>query len=376
MAGRGALRFLLALTGIRVCAQSLLHIAGVQYKRATFGELIARRCPRSRLHTLLVFCILCIPSVHSIVQLSHEPSGVHIANTAIYCMAPVQYICSVLYFATDHFDQFHITDEADAVEPVSVDEILGRPCACSPDVIATIACIGTTAYFISASFLAPEEPLYLKLPMAVLRLHGAFAVMLNTLCLAFVFWKHIKVIDIHVRIFEAQDWSACEDHHVSVLLRNLVRMKESIHSTTELLSYVFSSATILGATALGATVYRYTIESFDFGTYISVAIFIVAQCIFFYVIYRLSEAKDDIEVLVRSADFADSFLSRRAVANAEQRVRETSTTIDWFIITQLLKEEWLEFYVLGMPLHSAAFIKQVVTMVGAALVFLQTRQIT
>mgnify|MGYP005673434729 CR=1 FL=1 len=346
-----------------------MHITGVRYKEATFRELICRRRCLSRLYSLGVFCALCVPAVNSMVRLVREPSGVRVADVAVHSMAPIQYVCSILYFASDHFDQFHIADESSPYE--TVDEILGQPCGCSPDVISAIACAGTLVYFIASSFVPHTDPLWLQLCIMLMRLHGAFAIILNTLCLAFVFWKHIKVIDIQVQIFDAQDWATCADHHVSVLLRNLVRMRESLHASTELLSNTFSSATILGSVALGSVAYRYTLESFDVTIYVSVATFLVAQSVFFYVIYRLSEAKDDIEVLVRSANFADAFLSRTAVANTAQRVRETSTTVDWFVITQVLKDEWLEFYVLGMPLHSAAFIKQVATFVGAAIVYLQ-----
>ena len=95
--------------------------------------------------------------------------------------------------------------------------------------------------------------------------------------------------------------------------------------------------------------------------------FVNMQVIFFYVIYRLSEAKSRIEDVVFSANFASKFLSRARDYNSDKRISEISTTQDWRIITEILKDEWLDFCVMGIPLHKAAFIKQCLTFTASFL---------
>lgn len=359
---------LLLASGIRVSEQKLYEIKGTNFKDACRVQVYRNNMVWKRLYTVMMFGVMCVPTVYSLIGLFEEPSGVAFVDVVLSVLPPVQYLCSVRYFASDHFDQFHTIEEDESIE---FDDIVGRPCQCTPNIIAVVSILTSLLYFIGTSFVTMEQLWYMAVCNVVCRLIGSISISINAICLSFVFWKHIKVIDVYVHVFEAQDWRTCEDHYVSVLLRNVVRMKESLHASSELLSFIFSSATTLGALASGTVFYRWSLETFDVFVYLSLALFTISQCIFFYVIYRLSEAKDDIEVLVRSADFADSFLHRGTANNADQRVRETSTTIDWFVISYLLKEQWLDFSVMGLPLHSGAFVKQCVAIVAAVIVISQ-----
>ena len=47
--------------------------------------------------------------------------------------------------------------------------------------------------------------------------------------------------------------------------------------------------------------------------------------------------------------------------DTESRVSEIATTQDWMVITRILKDEWLDFRVMGLPLHSSEFVKQMIT---------------
>lgn len=357
------LQFVLRLTGIRTVKQELFHIEGVSFRNASGVELLARRWSWGRLYTCAVWGSLIVPSVYAIAHFATHRDGASLAEAAISLMAPLQYACAVLYFATDHFDQFHSTDDLDSTD---VSTVLARPCVCSPDLIATLAASATAIFFIASSF-DQDSDIVLRVFHVFSRTYGAFGIIMNALAITYVFFKHVKVIQVYVKIFMSQDWHTCEDHHISVLLRNLVRIRESLHVSTELLSRVFSSSVILGVTLMGAVIGG-TEETFSYTAYASLIMFGVTQVVFFGVVYLLSEAKDDIENLVRSADFADSFLTRTAQATSARRVRETSTTLDWFVLKYVLSERWIEFLVLGMPLHSATFLKQMVTAVAAFVV--------
>jgi hypothetical protein len=198
--------------------------------------------------------------------------------------------------------------------------------------------------------------------MILSRLLGRATVVNNTTTFCYVFYKHVKVLNIYAEILKHQRWSESRDHRCSILLVNLVKIKESLKISSRLLKTIFSSATIVGSVIAGAFIHSTTIEHrYTYEMIVVIYSFLNLQVIFFYVIYRLSEAKSRIEDVVFSSTFASKFLSRSEHYNPDKRISEVATTQDWRLITQILKDDWLDFCVMGLPLHSGAFIKQCLT---------------
>lgn len=354
------LHVMLSMFGIRVSGQRLLKVQGLPINRR-IGDVVSAFMIRYRLYTVSVWSAMCVASIDALMSFIEEPSARTFSDAMLTLTAPIQYTCSVLYFANDHIDKFF----TDTVQ---------RSHNTASNGIGVIATLGMLAYVITTSFFVSDRSeWYIMFCTHISRLYGSFAISLNAASLTFVFWRHVTIIDVFVNIFAAQDWRSCADHQVSVLLRTVIRLKESLQVSTELLSPIFSLATAMGGLSLGVALQRWHEERFDEFTIASAVLFGASQVMFFYVIYRLSSSKSDIQKLVHSAAFADSFLQRRVLTNAHTRILENSTTIDWFVITQVLKDEWLHFTVLGLPLHSGAFLKQCFLVTSALVVLFQER---
>lgn len=347
------LHALLTVLGIRVTQQELFVLRGTNYKDANFQRMWRNFLVPGRLYTFAILVTMCVPSGAALLNLIRTPGAAQFTALVMNAAAPVQYVLSVRYFATNHFDKFHDTQ---------------RNLADSDNLIAAVTLICSVVATVCASWGAGES---FRIFAIVRNAIGSCSTMLNACCFTFVFSKHVKIIEVYVQVFQSHDWRACDDHHVSMVLRHVVRMKESLTASTELLSYSFSSLTLFGGLIVGAVSYRWDVEMFNTTVYVALVLFVISQCMFFYMIFRLSEAKADIETLVRSADFADSFLGRSARASADAHTIETSSTLDWFVLTYLLQENWIDFTVVGLPLHSGAFLKQSVTIVGVLIAVAQ-----
>ena len=117
---------------------------------------------------------------------------------------------------------------------------------------------------------------------------------------------------------------------------------------------------------LSLVIHRVGKEEFDIYVYVGLILFVAVQCSYCVIIWRLAKGKEYIERIVRSADFSKKFILRDQNVSTRNVVRETATALDWLVVTSILKETWLEFYVMGIPLHNGQFLKQVVALVGGA----------
>ncbi len=362
------------LLGLRHPTQRLVQI------RSTEPDFLARfartLCRWPRVYPLLVLAALAAHVSFCAADYAEDRSPSAAVGLILSGLPFVQYALALQYFATSHFDQFGCDVRATGEDfDESFDAIIRRPCQCTVDMIGLFTCVLSGLMFVATAFTHRETVWYRIVALAVMRVHGRTAMVLNTSCVAFVFWKHVKVIDVYANILRQRQWSVQHEHQVSILLRNIVRIRESTGVSTRLLGNIFSSATILGGAAAGLTVSLYRSAPFSVDVHAAVAGFILLQSVFFGVIWKLSDAKEGIVDVVNSGVFADTFLVRTPEADGGARARETGTTLDWYLVRRLLNEKWLSFYVCGMPLHSGAFIKQFTAVIASLLVIARSNDL-
>jgi hypothetical protein len=412
---RCSLNVLLIALGIRVWGQKLQLADAENVFR--FGR---HSVTKSRAITVFVCGLLSVIPVRHLVSMAVPPvSEIDIFDVATELLLPAQYILSVVYFAHSHIEMFKDVTRPyvprldtnyhhgrrlaptssirdvfvdistqlynDSGESVSVsrdrsfefETLVRQPCRLTVRRMTWLVCVVSIVIF--AVFVATKDfAAYGReygltfVPFLIAsRLVGSLVLCLNSITFCFVFYKHVKVLKIYADILQTQRWDVARDHRISVVLVNLVRIRDSLHISQELMGGVFSTATVSGAVALGIFIHSASHSVHTPSMWTALGSFVLLQTAFFSVIYRLNKAKSSIENLVHSGKFASLFLSRRPLQTAEARTLETATTVDWKIITDLLREQWISFSVLGMPLHSAGFIKQVVAATGLLVLYLR-----
>lgn len=374
------------IMGVRSPFKKLLHV------HATAAQTVRYFIDKFRIYSFVLFGFYCVMPIYHGINLSKTYSDAELINLLSECLIPIQLVLACKYFSTSHIEQYYdvikplkgrkraattnITDiyidirQENKEKNVEFSVLIKQPCRITIRVVTIIVILlsivvfsGSMATTNFSDFQIPFIPF-----MILSKLLGRATVVNNTTTFCYVFYKHVKVLNIYADILEHQRWSESRDHRCSILLVNLVKIKESLKISSDLLKTIFSSATIIGSVIAGAFIHSTTIEHrYTYEMIVIICSFVNLQLIFFYVIYRLSEAKSRIEDVVFSSTFASKFLSRSEDYNPDKRISELATTQDWRVITQILKEDWLDFYVMGLPLHSGSFIKQCLTVTSTLL---------
>ena len=391
---------ILLLLGVRCCGQRLYTMdAGV--------FTIARHLAQPfRIFTLAVLASLCVLPVHYAGQLMMNYSD----KTAILFVSdaflPIQYFLSVVYFGSNHIQLFY-----DVVRPVTprtssgrtsplsdrtrklshireifvdirnesklnFDSLIKHPCRVTINVAASLVLIILAATLIGSLLTSPFSSSDWLFPFFVCgRFYGRGACVVNTIAFAFIFYKHVKVLDVYAQTLQHQDWTGQNYDKVSLMLLNVTRMRESLKIATEATKSMFSSGTIAGVILFGALIHSTTLShetltSYD--TVIIISSFLMLQGVVFSVIARLSCAKKRISDVTQSAKFATKFLARKAGEDVEMSAFETASTLDYCIFSDIISQEWLDFSVMGIPVHSMAFLKQAASFTSVMLVLANT----
>lgn len=384
--GAKIFKSMLIILGIRSPFQKLMQID------ASAGQTVRYFMETFRIYSFVLLGFYCVMPVYHAMNLYDTYSDNELIKFLSECLIPIQLVLACIYFSTSHIEQYYdiikplkrqnrsvSTNIADIYTDIRHENIsnnvafsvlIKQPCRITIKVVTIIVLILSTAVF-SGSMATTDFSNFRTsfIPfMIISKFLGRAMVVNNTTTFCYVFYKHVKVLNIYADILVYERWNESRDYRCSIILVNLVKIKESLKISSNLLKSIFSSATIIGSFILGAVIHSTTIEHrYTYEMFVIICSFVNLQIIFFYVIYRLSEAKSRIEDVVFSAKFASKFLSRSKDYNSDKRISEISTTQDWRVITQILKDEWLDFCVLGLPLHSGAFIKQCFTIIASFL---------
>ena len=410
MARDVSLGTILLCLGIRTASQRLYDPSQPLWKKAL--ELARPK----RLYSLAVMGSLCVLPWAHFRLLLHKFESETFINFVAESVLPVQYLLAIVYFGSNHFDwfylkhdnkldratgQIHIKIIASAHRPDPGPGAPGAPCAPSPagpagddlndlnDLnkfenllrnpcrvnlhILGALIMATQIMLITGSLVATDRPA--ESPrryvfFVISRIFGWGTCILNTFAFAFVYYKHIKVINIYASLLEHLRWESQGKNAVSELLLNLIKLRESLQTSTRCLRDMFSSATICGVVI--TAMYMHTVSigehSLKYDTVIFLGSFTLLQVIMFSVIGKLDTSKERIEDVARGAGFAEKFLKRKHDPSVTTSVWETGSTLDYFVIIDLLKEEWVDMKIMGIR-FSIQFVKKGITFIMLFMLF-------
>jgi hypothetical protein len=346
-----------------------------------------------RIYSLIVLGSLCVLPVKIFTLLHEFYNDELFLHFVSECILPIQYVLSIFYYGSDHIQTYYdvvkpvrirrrestLTNIRDIFVDIKIENnidfkvLIKQPCRITIKVVSFIIIIAVVMSFVGSVVTASSELYREYYPFFMIsRLYGRGTVVTNAASFTFVFYKHVKVLHIYAKILEMRDWSNQKYDKVSVMLINLTRLRESVKISTDALKKIYSSGTISGAVVAGILVHSTSVsESAQWGydSFMIVTSFIALQVITFGIIAKISFAKEMIEDVTKNSEFAMKFLSRKHNAAPDQITMENASTLDYWLITDILSAEWLDFSVMGVPVHTISFIKKCFSF-GAVLVIL------
>lgn len=353
-----------------------------------------------RVYSLLILgCVSVLPIKYLYELCIKYDDGMWLQFTT-ELLIPIQYVLAVRYFGSRHIQQFYdinkpistgllVVNKRTHVRQICVDvqcndpdasqfefkQLIKRPCRATIRVVCSLIVMMSSLIFIgsiTSNMSVPNNNFYLF--YIVSRLFGRCTCVLNTAIFVFVFYKHIKVINVYADVLSLKRWHSSSYDKISIMLVNIVRIRESLRTSTDELKLMFSTTTVNGAAIIGAIAHSKSLQHIllSYDTYVMLGSFLIMQLALFGVIAKLSLAKERIERVTNGSEFAMQFLVRHAKNDQEKSTFESASSLDWWLMTYVLKEPWLDFSVMGIPVHSMAFIKQCMTVSSLLLLLLNS----
>lgn len=392
--GAWAFNGILVVLGIRTPRQELYHT------NSTSLYKVKKLFSPWRIYSLWVFTCLCALPIRFAQELMHTYSDEILLHAISEFILPIQYVFAIVYFGSNHIRSFYdvtnpektiassnsLTSIRDIFQDINVENknvildfkyLVKQPCRFTIGVISgiTISALVVTLAGSLATSVISDSKTYLF--FFISRFHGRGTCLINTITFAFVFYKHVKVLRLYGEMLEHRDWSSQKYDRISVMLINLTRVRESLKIATDAMKNMYSTGTLTGFLVIGVIIHSTTVSHnflWSYDSFIIIGSFLTLQLLLLSVVAKLSIAKDVIEDVTKSSLFASKFLSRKPIqqCDALSVTIENASTIDYWLMMHTLSEEWLDFSVLGVPVHSMAFIKQSLSLASVLIVLVNT----
>lgn len=354
-----------------------------------------------RLYSLIIFGSLCVLPIKIISDMTKSYNDELLLHFISELILPIQYILSILYYGSNHIQLYYdvvtfkkktsrksaLTNIRDIFVDIKIENkcvdfkiLIKQPCRITIRVISWVIIATCILSFIGSLLTSSFDDYKIYYPFYIAsRLHGRATIVTNVSSFAFIFYKHVKVLQIYAKILEMRDWSDQKYDKISIMLINLTRLRESLKISTDAFKNIFSTGTISGAIIAGVLIHETTVSEsarWGYDSFLIISSFFIFQSIVFAIIAKLSMAKETIEDVTKNSKFASKFLSRKKNADATQITMENASTLDYWLITDILSGEWLDFSVMGIPIHSLSFIKQCVSLSSFLIVVANTGTVT
>ena len=205
----------------------------------------------------------------------------------------------------------------------------------------------------------------------------------------FIINEHIKRIkkikfDIEQNEFDFEN-NVC----LSNLIIKLAKTKDDIEKTINLFNNIISYTTILGGISLAIfikDVFQNGVKNVNFHEHDRyllhpLVLYICNQIILVINMARYSYARGEILRFIKSIDFINRFLTRMSTEKIIKKsngnlnlvtlniLEDSATTIDWFVLENMLSEKWLDFTIFGISTSDGKLIKQSIS-IGGTLLFI------
>lgn len=339
---------------------------------------------------LIIFGIILFDTISIVILLINNKFNYFPPSIFFSLLIPIEYILAILYFNNSHFDIFYLNDRNT--------ELLN----CIPKILYIIMAVLITSIIsiiLSISFKVVdisgynkdfdifhynEQPVYIKIIIilfdSIKLFFGRTVLLINMTSFTIVFCKHIKIIEYISNLLVNDIYHSYDIKQLSNICKYISRIRHELHISIKLLEQIFSMSTIFGAVAIGYivnTLGKFNLRELDI---FSIVLFGLIQSIFFYIVYKVTNLKEDLHKLINSPKISQKFLSRLNnncihynchnendiyIDKIDKMMRiqhDNATSIDWLILNNILNQKWTEFSVFGMTLEDGAILKKFIVL--------------
>lgn len=334
------------------------------------------------IYSILIFLLLCIQPYYLITQMNNNDFDNienYIITFLININSPINYLWSKYYFKTNHYDNFYIN--------------------CNYNfffiILILFLTFGSIIYnlfnqndFYNQYYFIFQYNKNFGIPIVIFEwTYSRLILALNCVVFTNIFCKHTKDISLFINNIYSNEFDIENSYCLSNLIKGISNLRHSVEISINFFNTLISFITITNCLSLILFIRQKYNEHSSFKDIVFInhdlyliqcfLCFIIYQIIFFGNILIYSQYRIQLVKLIESSSFINKFLTRWSLDKIKRKSNdenhqiqinkillcveeENATTLDWIILDKLLRNEWMDFSILGISTQDGSLIKKVI----------------
>lgn len=337
-------------------------------------------CVVYTIYFIIINLILLIQPIYTLIMFSKDTHKIkYLTSFFLHINLFIIHLWCKMYFKTNHFESINVCKT-----------FKGTLIITSSILSIVINLVDITSFYNEYHWLNTfNNKILFFILISIEWIYSRLVIFLFVYTFMFVINQHIdKLKKIKVQI-EKNEFDFEENVCLSNLIIKLAKTKDEIEKTINLFNGIISYTTILGGISLAVFIKdvfphgftkEFNFEDHDRYLLHPIILYICNQIILLINMSRYSYSRGDILHFIKSIDFINRFLTRLSTEKIIKKsngnlnlvmlniLEDSSTTIDWLILGNMLSEKWLDFTVFGISTSDGKLIKQSIT-IGGTLLF-------
>ena len=332
----------------------------------------------SWLYSLFIFMILCIP-VGIYIHKYIETNVYFLSYIFFYSIYPVQYILSIIYYSSDHYDR--LINQWDRPYINNNYITLSKKEIVSISIFVTSLIISFTSFGLRLQndyiYSYMNTSYNITSILLLVWIYGRILILYNLFIFLFTFYIHLVDLKKDIDFLEKSNWIYYSDtKRISDICTDIIIKKFELGESIKYLQNIFSSSTILGTIGFWIMLTNYKKYGCDQYLALLCIIYLIIQLYFFILIWLISNQQEDMKSAIRNPIFSSSWLHRvndltKKNMNKYDKqfisIEENGTSVDWIILNTILNDKWINFEFFGIPLNDGILIKRCIGLAGLIL---------
>lgn len=334
----------------------------------------------------IIFILVLFDPVSSFISVINNLSYVP-PELFLKLLIPMEYILSIIYFKKQHFDYFYLLNYNYKSKIIPCPQVLTQSIVIISVIytlLSAILKINDIEYNSKLDiFNFSNKSLFIKILIIlfdIIREAVSTSVILIVIFSFYiVFFKQVETIENTIIYLDNMDFTKKNSEQLSFMCKQIIQIRHQLHKSIKYMENMFSCLVIIGGITIGYIIRSYKKYSISEMGLKSISIYVLLQCLFFYLIYIVTNQKERLHKLVNSPKIVTNFLSRieddndNLILDINQKQlnleRNNASSIDWLILNNVLNQKWTEFTVFGITIEDGTLLKNCV-LLGTLLIIL------
>lgn len=328
------------------------------------------------LYSCIIFLFLCVQPIYTIVKFFYDTDIKLLVSFFVNVNIPIIYFWQKLYFKTNHLE-LHLKCEKFKTLLIIT--------SCGLSILLNL--LDIEAFHNDYYWLHYFDKEWFFTIIIIEWIYSRLVLFLFVYCFIFIINSHINKFGKIILDIDNNEFSFEENACLSNIILEISKIRHEIELTISYYNNVISLNTIFGGISLAIfirdiyTENKINIDVHDRYLIKPIIFYIISQILLLFNMSRYSYKRDSVLKYIKSISFITRFLTRVPSNKIMKKSRgnvnivilnileETSTSLDWLLLGNMLSEKWLDFTIFGISTSDGKLIKKSITF-GSAILFI------